>query len=188
MTDTTLTYDPADFDKPDAPTWTGVVNDELAQWALTKLAGYTAERDRLRRNAQAEIDRIQHKAQADERTVTAKIEWLESELTGYLRRIRQDDPKVKTYRLPGGNLVHRRGRTSTVVSDPAAFVEWALETGTVAALKMTPQVSVLNPAHGFARTDTGSIVFAADGEIVPGVSVVTGEDTYSVSLETGDES
>lgn len=183
---------PADTAAPPAPAeapagWTGVTDDSAAQWALRTLASYHSERDRIRRNAQAEIDRIQAKANADESPLNGKIWWLEAELTGYLRRIREADPKVKTYRLPGGNLVHRKGRTSTVVADPAAFVEWALETGTVAALKMTPQVSALTPAHGFARTDDGVIVFAKDGEIVPGVSVVTGDDSYTVNLETGDE-
>lgn len=181
--------DPAAQPAPtDAPTgWTGVTDDSAAQWALRTLASYHSERDRIRRNAQAEVERIQTKALADEKPIAAKIEWLTNELTGYHRRLLAADPKRKTYKLPGGNLVHRKGRTSTVVNDAEEFTRWALETGTVAALKMTPQVSALTPAHGFARTDDGVIVFAKDGEIVPGVSVVTGDDSYTVSLPTGGE-
>lgn len=181
--------DPAAQPAPtDAPTgWTGVTDDSAAQWALRTLASYHSERDRIRRNAQAEVERIQTKALADEKPIAAKIEWLTNELTGYHRRLLAADPKLKTYKLPGGNLVHRKGRTSTVVNDAEEFTRWALETGTVAALKMTPQVSALTPAHGFARTDDGVIVFAKDGEIVPGVSVVTGDDSYTVSLPTGGE-
>jgi len=167
--------------------WTGVTDDSAAQWALRTLASYHSERDRIRRNAQAEVERIQTKALADEKPIAAKIDWLTNELTGYHRRLLAADPKRKTYKLPGGNLVHRKGRTSTVINDAEEFTRWALETGTAAALKMTPQVSALTPAHGFARTDDGVIVFAKDGEIVPGVSVVTGDDSYTVSLETGDE-
>ena len=167
--------------------WAGITDDSLAQWALNKLAADKTELARLRRNAQAEIDRIQAKAADDERPVQDKIDHWQNELTGYFRRLREADPKLKTYKLPGGNRVHRKGRTSTVVNDAEEFTRWALETGTVAALKMTPQVSALTPAHGFARTDDGVIVFAKDGEIVPGVSVVTGDDSYTVNLETGDE-
>lgn len=180
--------DPAAQPAPtDAPTgWTGVTDDSAAQWALRTLASYHSERDRIRRNAQAEVERIQTKALADEKPIAAKIDWLTNELTGYHRRLLAADPKRKTYKLPGGNLVHRKGRTSTVINDAEEFTRWALETGT-AALKMTPQVSALTPAHGFARTDDGVIVFAKDGEIVPGVSVVTGDDSYTVSLSTGGE-
>ena len=183
---------PADPATPPAPAdapagWTGVTDASAAQWALRTLASYHSERDRIRRNAQAEVERIQTKALADEKPIAAKIDWLTNELTGYHRRLLAADPKRKTYRLPGGNLVHRKGRTSTVINDAEEFTRWALETGTVAALKMTPQVSALTPAHGFARTDDGVIVFAKDGEIVPGVSVVTGDDSYTVNLETGDE-
>lgn len=186
-------YDPEFTALPDATDpapagWTGVTDDGLAQWALTKLAGYKAERDRIRRNAQAEVERIQTKAIADEKPLTGKIDWLEAELTGYLRRIREADPKVKTYRLPGGNLVHRKGRTSTVVSDPVAFISWALDSGMDGVVKIAPQVSALTPAHGFSRSDEGIILNSATGEIVPGVQVVTGDDSYTVNLETGDES
>ncbi len=189
---TRLDGTPADPATPPAPAeapagWTGVTDDSAAQWALRTLASYHSERDRIRRNAQAEVERIQTKALADEKPIAAKIDWLTNELTGYHRRLLAADPKRKTYKLPGGNLVHRKGRTSTVVADPAAFTEWATTNGMLGVLKMTPQVSALTPAHGFARTDDGTIVTASDGEVVPGVSVVTGDDSYTVNLETGDE-
>lgn len=163
--------------------WAGITDDAAAQWALGKLAAHTAERDRIRRNAQAEVERIQAKALDDERPVTDKIEWFEGELTGYLRRLRDADPTLKTYKLPSGNLAHRKGRTSTKVTDAAAFVEWAI-TAAPAALNVSPLVSVLTPAHGFIRTAEGTIV-TADGEPVPGVEIVTAEDTYSVTLAPG---
>lgn len=189
---TRLDGTPADPATPPAPAeapagWTGVTDDSAAQWALRTLASYHSERDRIRRNAQAEVERIQTKALADEKPITAKIDWLTNELTGYHRRLLAADPKRKTYKLPGGNLVHRKGRTSTVVSDPVAFISWALDSDLEGVIKVAPQVSALTPAHGFARTDDGTIVSASDGEVVPGVSVVTGDDSYTVNLETGDE-
>ena len=177
----TITYDPSDSD-----TWQGVQDDETAQRLLRSLARNTRERDRIRRNAAAEIDRIQAKALADEKPLNERIEWLENELSGYLRRLRQSDPKLKTYKLPGGNLTVRAGRSRTVVHDSHAFVEWALSAAP-AALKIEPLVSVLTPSHGFVRTDEGVIV-NADGEVVPGVEVVTGDESYGVTLNTGDES
>lgn len=169
----------------DASTWHGITDDSTAQWALTKLAGYTAELQRLRRNAQAEIDRIQAKAADDERPVQDKIDHWQNELTGYFRRLRENDPKLKTYKLPGGNLTHRVGSKRTTVVDEPAFVEWALENAP-AALAYKPQVSVLNVAHGFVRTDDGTIV-STDGVVVPGVREERGEDRWGVDLSTGGE-
>lgn len=166
--------------------WHGITDDTLAQWALGKLSAYTAERDRIRRNAQAEVERIQAKALADEKPITDKIDHWTQELIGYRHRLEADRPDLaKTYKLPGGNLVRRAGRKSTVVRDSAAFVEWAIKAAP-AALNISPLVSVLTPAHGFIRTDEGAIV-TADGEAVPGVEIVTADDTYSVSLQTGDD-
>lgn len=165
--------------------WHGITDDTLAQWALGKLAAYTTERDRIRRNAQAEVERIQAKALADEKPITDKIDWLTGELTGFMRTIRKANPKVKTYKLPGGDLISRAGSKSTKVTDEAAFITWALKNAQ-AAIKMTPLVSVLDPSHGFTKTKTGAIT-AAGGEIVPGVEIVTADDTYSVSLTTGDD-
>ena len=182
MTDHTLTYDPTDFD---ALTWQGVQDDDTAQRLLRSLARNTRERDRIRRNAAAEIDRIQAKAIADEHPLTEKIGWLENELAGYLRRLRESDPKLKTYKLPGGNLTVRAGRSRTIVNDGPAFVEWALSAAP-AALKIEPLVSVLTPSHGFVRTDDGPIV-NADGEVVPGVEVVTGDESYGVTLNADGE-
>lgn len=170
----------------DSDTWQGVHDDDTAQRLLRSIARNTRERDRIRRNAAAEIDRIQAKALADEHPLTEKIEWAENELEGYLRRLRQSDPKLKTYKLPGGNLTVRAGRSRTVVNDSSAFVEWAL-TAAPAALKIEPLVSVLTPSQGFIKTDTGAIL-AAGGEVVPGVEVVTGDESYGVTLNTGDES
>lgn len=170
----------------DSDTWQGVHDDDTAQRLLRSIARNTHERDRIRRNAAAEIDRIQAKALADEKPLTDSIEWAENELEGYLRRLRQSDPKLKTYKLPGGNLTVRAGRSRTVVNDSPAFVEWALSAAP-AALKIEPLVSVLTPSHGFVRTDEGVIV-NADGEVVPGVEVITGDESYGVTLNTGDES
>ena len=170
----------------DSDTWQGVDDDDTTQRLLRRIARSTRERDRIRRNAAAEIDRIEAKALADEKPLTESIEWAENELEGYLRRLRQSDPKLKTYKLPSGNLTVRAGRSRTIVNDSPAFVEWALSAAP-AALKIEPLVSVLTPSHGFTRTETGTIV-AAGGEVVPGVEVVTGDESYGVTLNTGDES
>ncbi len=64
--------DPAEPVEPEG--WQGVTDDALATWAIDKLAHYTRERDRIRRNAQAYIEQIQADAAADEKPLADKIQ------------------------------------------------------------------------------------------------------------------
>ena len=159
-----------------------VEDDEDARKTMRRLRRATDELNRIRRNAQAEIEEVQRKALDDEGSLADEIRARENALADYHRRILEANPKAKTYKLPGGNLTHRVGSKSVKVTDEPAFVEWAL-VNAPRALAYKPQVSVLNPAHGFVRTEDGTIV-AAGGEVVPGVVEVRGEDRYSVDLNT----
>lgn len=159
-------------DTPAPPGWQGITDDQLAVWALNKLAGYTAERDRIRANAKDWLDQIQRDALADEHPLTAKIDWFTSQLVAYYQTL--PDPPA-TYKLPNGQIARRKGRTSAVVTDLDRFVEWA-EQHAPDAVKRTALVSGL-PAD-WARD--GGVIVTPEGEQVPGVEVVTGEPTVTV--------
>lgn len=152
--------------------WQGITDDPLAAWAMDKLAEAHAERDRLRRNAQAYIDQIQADALRDESPLTDRIAWFEGELRAYFEGL-PGDPS--TYKLPNGQIQRRKGRTSTKVVDADEFLAWAAE-HLPDAVKRTPLVSALK---GATRTDDGTVV-TDGGEIVPGVEIVTAEPTVTI--------
>ena len=160
-------------DRGQPKNWQGITDDALAVWALDKIAAATTERDRIRRNAQAYIDQIQQDALADEKPLTDRIAWFEGELRRYYESL-PDRPK--TYKLPNGQIQERAGRASTKVTEPDAFLAWA-RTWCPDAVKESPLTSPLKAIT--TATDDGQLV-TADGEVVPGVEVVTGPPTVSI--------
>lgn len=152
--------------------WQGVTDDALAAWALDKIAAHQAEIERIRRNAQAYIELIQSDALADEKPHADSVAWLEGEVRRYYESL-PDAPA--TYKLPNGKIERRKGRESTKVDDPDAFVSWA-DKHAPDAVKRTPLVSALK---GWPQTDDGELV-TPDGEVVPGVRVVVGEPTVTI--------
>lgn len=169
------------------PKWPGfIADDSAAQWAIRKIRGAMAELDRLRHNAQEEaaelnaaLRAIDAKLDADSAGPRRTIEFMESLLVAYRRRLEAEDPDLpKTYRLARANLVRRKGRERTTVTDEGAFVTWALDRFPE-AVKASPLVSVMGK---WGRKDDGTIV-SPDGEAVPGVQAVRADDTYAVVLE-----
>ena len=191
MTDETPEYVP---DEPVLATdwWPGrIETDEHAMWCLRKLRRHQAEVDRIRRNAQAEIDAIQAKAAHDEAQAARSAEWHKGQLTSYMVRLVAADESLRTYRLPLGNLTARSAKAKPVVTDGAAFTEWA-RVSAPEALRMTPALSVIakweraEVAESPDDPTTLTPVVVHGGEVVPGVDIEPGGLSYSVSLTKGE--
>lgn len=193
MTDETIAAEVT----PDEPVlatdwWPGRIEaDEHAMWCMRKLRAHRAEIDRIRRNAQAAIDEIQSKAAADEKAVAASADWHEAQLVSYMVRLNAADPKLKTYKLPLGNLTARSAKPKPVVADKDAFAEWA-RTSAPEALRMTPALSVIakweraEVAESADDPSTLTPVVVYGGEVVPGIDIEPGGTSYGVSLTKGE--
>lgn len=151
-------------------------NDELAAWALRKLAAAQEERDRIKRAAEAEKTRIDVWAADADRQVARDVDFFTARLVEYRRMLEAENPGLpKTYKLPAGSICRRLGSESVVVEDPESFTGWALDSARE-ALRFSPDKALLKT---WVRKDDGSVV-SPDGEVVPGVSVQRGEDRYEV--------
>ena len=96
----------------------------------------------------------------------------------YRLELEERDPDLpKTYKVPGGVIARRKQPDRIVVTDEAAFVAWALE-GYRDLLHIEPRVSGLRNITE-SEPDSALLVTSIDGEIVPGVEHVTGNDAYS---------
>lgn len=149
--------------------------DNTASWALRKLAAMEAERDRIRRAAQAEIDRVQAWATAAEAGPNRAIEFFTGKLIDYRRDLEEQNPKLaKTYKLPAGDIAVRAGRPSVKVVDESAFVDWAVDHAPQ-ALTYKPKVTGLKDLPR-----SGEQIIDGNGEPVPGVVEITAPPSYSV--------
>ena len=157
----------------------GVTDDALAVWALGKRAKLETEVKRIRENTQRYIDEIQADATAAESTLLSKMAWFDAELRGYYEGLHNPPG---TYKLPNGTIKRNAPRKSTKVVEPAEFVRWALDNAPD-TLKYEPRVSEMKT---WARTEDGSIL-SPDGERVPGVQVVAGEPTFTITSKAAPE-
>lgn len=169
-----------------------------AQRAATAISDLRAQRDRIVAQADAWLahERKRH---------DATVAWAESMLEVWLRaEIDGDDSKRprKSRELPCGVTVKQvPGRPRVEVDDAAEFIAWAQDNGLGDVLLRTrdpdPDKQAIKEAAtdvltvvraggedvlDWSRRDDGSLV-ADTGEVVPGVRVPTGADSYKV--ETG---
>ena len=140
--------------------------------------------------AKREIDRIKDAANAERNKVTDwetdalkgpqhDAGYFEALLIDRLHQLEVENPDLpKTYRVPGGALVRRKLPDRIEVVDSEAFLTWA-QVNAPDAVKVTPLVSALS---GLPRTDEGDLV-TSEGEVVPGVGVSAGGESYSVKVD-----
>lgn len=172
------TMTPDDF--TDDPRWRIRSADE-ADWAGRKLQQLYAKRN----DAKKQRDRLVEQANAWLLSVVSDhdIEFFEGHLQAWLEHeIEADDSKKpkQSRALPCGVTVKRiAGRERVDVFDEDAFVQWALETEH-SDLVRTTTVPDKNGIKAMTQSDGQFIT--EDGEIVPGVTVTRGEDTYRVEV------
>lgn len=182
----------AELHEPDDRAAFVIDNDRKAAWAMRKLRAALAEAERIRLEAANELDAITRWRDDALRGPQHDVEFFRALLVGYRHELELANPDLpKTYPVPGGKLIRRKGRTRVEITDEAAFVAWALDNDRD-ALKVTPLKSRLTAkGSGYIEvppdTDGPSRLAAPTGEVVPAVELVAGDDTYDAVPTDGAE-
>lgn len=180
--------------EPEAPT----MDDDLANRLLRRIRRQEITRGEVAAVAKAERDRIDAWERNRLEKIAGDVEGMERVLDGYMRAVKERR-KLKTLKLPNGELRIRPARTSTEIIDADAARAWLLERATTAA-ELDPatvaqvlaaltgekmlRVSI-EPAKGEIgkATEAGPVksehedlvhlvaVLAGEGEAVPGVLI-----------------
>lgn len=181
-------------DTPTEPAEAFRVTDEsTAGWCVRKIRqanDHIADREALYRQHRDRIDAELHELDRWFADVTADdrrtIERMESYLEGYTRDLADADPKFTSLKLPGVVLKRVKGRTSTEVTDMDAFAAWAAATGYGYLVRRTVTEAVDRKALTAAQTiavHDGRYVDSTNGEVIPGVEAVAGDDRFEVQIE-----
>jgi hypothetical protein len=123
--------------------WFVVDSDSKASWAFGHLAEAREEIARCERLATAESARIDAWLADATRGTKHRIAYFEGLLTGYAEELRAEDPKRRAWPTPGGTIRQRKAPDRIVVTDEAAFIEWALAEFRE-AVKVEPRTSHLS--------------------------------------------
>jgi hypothetical protein len=176
-----------DDDTP-LPTPEAATADTYLRW----LGAAQRELDNINQAFNAEVQKLRER-QAD---LTAGSSRRVAELTGLLedygRAVRVVDPKTTSIAMVHGTIATRAGSKKVVVEDEAKLIEWwhGLDDEASARLPMVhtevkvsvskQEIKTAIKAGSVAVRDDGAVCDTLTGEVLPGISEVTGDVTVTV--------
>lgn len=143
---------------------------DQAAWALRKMSRIQAEIEENNKVAQAEVERITVWRNEENEKLQRSISFFESLLHEYFMQLREDDPKLKTMKLPHGSLKMRKQQPEFQY-DETQLLPWAKEN--------LPEAVVVK--ESVAKTPVKKHI-QETGEMVPGVQMVERPEKFSVEV------
>ncbi|TYO95151.1 host-nuclease inhibitor Gam family protein [Desulfallas thermosapovorans] len=154
---------------------------EHAIWALRKIAAIERARKEAQEAAQAEIYRIQDWLAGEEKRADQAREYLDMLLEDYHRRVLAESPKMKTIKLPHGELQIRKQQPEYVKSDDAVKV-WAKENRPELLVPQEPKLDWATLKKSLQATGDGRAVDVETGTVVPSVAITERPPKFTIKL------
>lgn len=147
-----------------------IESKDQAAWALRKMSRIKAEMEENNKVAQAEIERITAWRNEENEKLQRSVSFFESLLHEYFMQLREDDPKLKTVKLPHGSLKMRKQQPEFQY-DETQLLPWAKEN--------LPDAVVVK--ESVAKTPVKKHI-QETGEVVPGVTIIERPEKFSVEV------
>ena len=122
--------------------------------------------------AEAEIGRINEWLERKQRERERTVSFFKSLLSDYMVQLKEKNPKLKTYPLPGGKLKMRKQQDQFLIDNDEKVLEWA-KANCPEAVKVAESVLVTPLKEYYAET----------GEVIPGLTVLGRPDKFDIELE-----
>jgi hypothetical protein len=176
-----------------------IPDQRAAAGVMRRVRRLYAERAELEDTAQGQIDRIERWRDDRVSGIEREISWGERALDVFARRMLLGKKK-RSVPLPDGTLKLRAPSERCVVTDPAAFAEWAYtideETGAVTLhhpetvrVKVEPALDSIkknaerSPSFVTGEAEVGQAVSLHGGELIPGIEIRRGTaDSFGIDL------
>lgn len=142
-------------------------SDTKAEWAIRKIAGEEAERDRLTAVCQAEIDHYTERQAFYDRRCENRTANLRAMLMRYFDTVPVKETKTQQkYELPSGSLIMKK-ESRDFKADADKLREWLENSGMTDYLKteVSPRWALVKKQ--LSIDEDGSVVFGETGEIIP---------------------
>lgn len=143
---------------------------DQAAWALRKMSRIQAEIEENNQVTQAEIERIISWRDEENEKLERSISFFEGLLYEYFMALRQEDPKLKTMKLPHGTL-KMRAQQPQYEYDEEILLSWAKEN--------LPEAVVIK--ESVAKTLVKKHI-QETGELVPGVTITERPEKFAVEV------
>lgn len=161
-----------------------VTNDQEAEWALRKIATAETESNRLAYTCDLEIQRYKTVKQESIDRCARDTAYLRALLERYFESVPRKKAKTQeTYKLPSG-VLKRKNQAPSFERDEASLLAWAK------ARPNQPFVKVVETTNWAeikaACAIAGDAIADENGEIVPGVKVVSLPPVFYIECKGGE--
>lgn len=155
-------------------------SDELAEWALQKIAEYRQESQRYISVCENMMASYKGKIEDENKRLVNKAFYLENELKNYFMTVERKCTKTQqSYRLPTGNL-KLKYVAPEIKRDDAKLLEW-IEQNRLHEYIVTTQKPNWAEFKKMLVFDNGKAI-TADGEIIDGIEAIEREPEFKIEL------
>lgn len=165
-----------------------VVNDDnKATWCLRKIKHFKNKQENNKELAEKQINEIKKEIREVEQWLEEEnskldnsIEFMESKLYSYAQQLRREDPELKTYKLPFGQLQFRKQRPKWKYDNDKllSFAEEKYK----ALIKVKRSVDK-RKLKSQAKIIGGKVIIEKTGEVIEGVKVIERPEKFKVKTK-----
>lgn len=164
-----------------APTRFRIIDDDVADWAVQKIAEKKAEYERLRELGEREIARINERVEQAKRRYEADSMFLTGCLADYFQTVPHRKTKTtEKYQLLHGSLTMKIGGVD-FKRDDTKLTSWLKANGRADLVRVKEE-----PAWGDLKKQIeavgGAVVMKDTGEILEGIEATQAPDTFKVDV------
>jgi len=158
-----------------------IEDKQSVEWALRKIKALKIQVEENNQLAQAEIDRINDWKERENKSAQNSILFFEGLLLEYMVKEREQDPKVKSIKLPHGTVRFKKQQPEYVRDEPK-LIEWAKESQRIDLIKLKESFDWSTLKNGITVV-AGNVVDKSTGEVIEHVKVIEKEDKFEVITE-----
>ena len=162
-------------------------NDQKANWALRKIRHLKKKKSKNEEFAETEIEAIQKEIdevnswlESENSSLNNDIDYLEMKLKYYALDLKDDDPELKTHKLPFGQLQFRKQRKKWEYDDDK-LLEFA-EKNLKDAVKVKKRVDKRKLKQKIKVVGDKAVV-ADTGEVIEGIKVIERGEKFKVKTD-----
>jgi len=146
-----------------------LTDENMANWALRKVAKARAEYEKAAKVAEAEVKRIDDWLNSRKRDLERTEEFFGGLLTEYYLPQHMENPRQKTFKLPAGQ-VQIRAQQPDYVRDEAKLIAWLKGNDMAGYVEIVEKVRWGDLKKQLKQL--GDKMLSPDGEVVDGILVV----------------
>lgn len=159
-----------------------VIKDKSgAQWALRKISALKAQIDENKALAEKEIQRVREWEESENKAHVDSIGYFTALLQEYMLNEKENDPGLKSIKLPHGTIRLRKQQPE-YIRDDAQLIKWAKKEKRTDLIKVKESLNWADLKKEIINQD-GVAVNRNTGEVIDYITIQEREDKFEVVVD-----